>query len=310
MMKSFPEWSQISVSPTLAADLFHMTTKVPPHNDKELYNVALQASVREQIRATSPDGFDWLVEEIRTRLTKKPYCAHITGLRFDKSNLLFVALSSAFGDVVEPYNQPWSQLVRSIQTSTDLLFKNQSVNERLHTDGTDWQKPNDLTCLLCVRPDQHGGGYSHLLDVETFVAELRKSVGTEALNIFYKEPIPWRIADELGGSVFWAPVFAENSLRWSYYTIDRVLQEGLAHLPKQILISITAMERRLKAASGVFELPMEASELLIIHNKRCLHARTPVRDSKSSARLVLRIKVRRPENWSSIKIKKGQAWAY
>jgi hypothetical protein len=286
-----PISSIINVPKSLALDFVRTAKNSTQYSDKSLYCVEVQKQLCQQIRSASPLGFDWLVSEIQDRIFKVPYFSYIKGLQFDRNNLLFVALSSALGNVVEPYNQPWSRLVRSIEPSTDLVFTNRSVNERLHTDGTDWQYPNDLTCLVCLRPDQNGGGISKLMDIETLTAELQANFGRSSLETFHTCSIPWRIADELGGGVTFKPVLSENSMRWSYYTISRAINEGLASLPGEVTNIISLVEDWLNTTSNIFYLPMQTNDLLIVSNNLCLHGRTEVKNSNSSKRLFLRTKI-------------------
>lgn len=296
-MIPFVESAQVSVPLQLAANLLYATKKIPPHDDKTLYDVRLQADVREAIRTASSDGaFDWVIEEIRRRLIRKPYCAYVTGLQFDEHNILLVSITGAFGTVVEPYNQPWTRLVRYIQPSTDRSVSGWGVlNEELHTDGTDWPQPNDLTCLLCVRADQNGGGRSRLLDIDTILDDLDTGFGREAIDILHQEAVPWYIANELGGGVFRRPVYAENSIRWCRYTINIALENKQEFLSESISTSLSALEQVLKEAKGIIDFAMAPGGLLFVNNKRCLHARTTIKNPQYSRRLVLRTKIVCPE---------------
>lgn len=286
-MLPLPASARISAQPRLADALIAMAVTLPAHADRELYAPALQQELAAAFRAAAGPAFDALVGEIRARLAAPPHAAYVTGLQFDATNLLFVAMSSAFGRVVDPYGQSWSRLVRYILPSTDRAIDGVGIlNEALHTDGTDWREPNDLTCLLCVTPDQHGGGRSRLLDAAAVGAVVREHLGAGAAAALEREPVPWRIADELGGGVEWSPVLGARGIRWLRFTID----DGL---PAATAARVDALHELLWEPPTAIDFAMDAGALLIVHNKRCLHGRTSIADPAGSERCMLRTKVLR-----------------
>jgi len=299
----------ISTSTSLARELFRTVAKLKPALDKDLYDPHLQRSIREAIRAQTTDGFDWLVEEIRLRLVEPPYFAYVSGLQFDKANLLLVGLTGAFGDVVDPYNQAWSRLVRYIRPSTDRAVPSLGVlNENLHTDGTDWCCPNDLTCLLCVRQDQNGGGRSQMMDLPSVKLEVETQIGRHAVDVMCDKSTPWRIADELGGGIFRAPVLGAEEIRWLHYTIRSAVDCGLAQLSEDTAQMLQAVNEALAKTSNAIHFLAEPGSLVLINNKRCLHARTAISTPRLSERLVLRTKVQRPN--SVPPAQRPPAWHY
>ncbi|MGH2413103.1 MAG: hypothetical protein ACRDEA_05315, partial [Microcystaceae cyanobacterium] len=252
-----PESAQVHVPPKLATDLLRAAKKLPSYDDDALYDVNLQAAVREQIRTSTGDGFDWLVEEIRSRLSQRPYFAYVTGLQFDDSNLVLVSLAGAFGDAVDLYNQSESRIVRHVVPSKDVVVPDWGViTTVLHTDSPGWPQPNAITGLVCVRPDQNGGGCSRLLDIDTLRVELDRRFGQEVLGILHTEPVPWSIDDELGGGVIRTPVFTANRVRWLGYMINRALEKTQETLPEPVSASLEAMEQFLKEPRGVIEFLM------------------------------------------------------
>lgn len=166
------------------------------------------------------------------------------------------------------------------------------LNERLHTDGTDWPEPNDLTCLFCVRADSDGGGRSRLLPVEAIAslvdgqpAAVRRAVRAE---------LPWAVAEELGGGVVAAPVLSAGGVRWLRFTIGeavrRLTDEGSVPA-RATLAALGVFEAALETAPGVLEFGLLPGDLLLVHNTQCLHARTAVSNPRASDRLLLRTKV-------------------
>ncbi|MBC6478981.1 MAG: TauD/TfdA family dioxygenase [Hormoscilla sp. GM7CHS1pb] len=284
---------QLFATPKLADQLFCATQMIPQYTDAELYNTQLQLNIREKIHAIEPDMFSYLIDEVCKRLSNPPYCAYITGLKFDTYNLLFLSLIGAFGNVVDPYKQPWSRLVYYIRPSTDLKIPGWGVlNEQLHTDGTDWINPNDLTCLLCLKTDQSGGGRTQLLDINTIVYELDRWFGKETIDILSSESLPWLIATELGGGVFRCPILTSKSIRWLPYTNQIALKETQESLSTNLSKAISQIKAVIKNRNNIIDFMMEPNSLLVIDNQRCLHARTPIKHPELSVRLMLRAKVK------------------
>jgi hypothetical protein len=194
-------------------------------------------------------------------------------------------MTCGLGNLVEPYQQDWSRLVRRISPAKDRLVGEYGVlNEKLHTDGTDWPDPNDLTCLLCVRPDGDGGGRSRLLS-EGAIREV-----SEPWADLLADPLPWAIAEELGGGIHWAPVLSDGGVRWLRFTVDEARRRG-ASVSEEVSSKLDEFARALEAARSLIEIDLNAGDLLIIDNRRCLHARSPVAGQDSSQRFLLRVKV-------------------
>jgi hypothetical protein len=308
-MEPLPRAVCIGVGASLANDLYRAVMKLTPYEDKALYDVGLQGRIRESMRLSTPVGFDSLVEEIRIRLIKPPYFAYIYGLRFDEANLLFVGLTSAFGDAIDPYQQSWSRLVRYIRPSTDRSVEGRGVlNENFHTDGTDWPRPNDLTCLLCVRPDQNGGGRSRLMDLPTVISEMERCIGKNTIAVLNDETLPWKVAEELGGGIIRSAILSMGEMRWLHYTIVSAVECGLAQISDTTSNVLRAIDEVLASTPAGIEFLAEPSALIVINNKRCLHARGAIPAPESSERLVLRTKIQRKDAVSAADL--PASWQY
>lgn len=116
-MRALSSAATVAVVDEVADAMYRFVSRLPVLGDKELSAMNLQRQLHADVRNASPSGFDVLAEDIRARLAV-PYVAYVTGLRFDAHNLLFVALSSVLGDVVDPYNRR-SQLVRRLCPARD-----------------------------------------------------------------------------------------------------------------------------------------------------------------------------------------------
>ncbi|QUQ68822.1 hypothetical protein [Kutzneria sp. CA-103260] len=122
-----------------------------------------QAAARQAVVERWP-GFAAFVDEIRAILARPPHFAWIRNIPLVQPTVFFVTLADALGSFVEPYRAAWARTMRELRPATDAAREGYGVlNENLHTDGTDWLRPNDLTCLFSVSPDQNGDGRSLLL---------------------------------------------------------------------------------------------------------------------------------------------------
>jgi hypothetical protein len=277
-----------AVPPDVAIAFRDRAAALPVHADEELRCPDAQCGLRDLIRAAAPVEFDALIADLEICLEKPPYVAYVTGLRFDEANHLFLALGAALGEVVDPYHRPGSELVRRLSPARDRLAQGGTdvLSEALHTDGTDSPEPNDITCLVCVRPDQNGGGRTRLLDAEGIRAHVFPRLDPGTVRILTTEALPWQIADALGGGTVRAPVLADAGLRWLRQGVAAPVPPGVEH-------AIAEFERVLAAATEVVDFAMARDSLVVMNNRRTLHARTAVPDRGRSRRLMLRTKVYR-----------------
>ena len=294
MLAPFPDNGRIHVSSTLAHELLKGAESLPLYDNKEFYSPALQILVRDHVRQTCPDGFDWLVGETKERIAQWPYCVLLGGLLFDEGNRLFVAINRAFGELVaRPYQKPRAQLVHYIQPATDILSaRGGHESERLHTDTADWETPVELISMVCVRADRKGGGRSRVLDVDAVRDEVKSRLGAETLELLETEPVPWQLADYFGGGLRWRTVLTESSICWRRYTIDLALSAEGVKLSDELSASLGAFEDVISATTRTVDFLMREGELLFADNRRTVHARTPIADGVASNRLMIRSWIR------------------
>ncbi len=300
MLAPFPEKNKLHVSQPLASELLRAAERLPLYDNKEFYSTALQKFVHDSIRSSNADGFDELTGSIKQRLSQRPYCALISGLRFDDGNRLFVAINRAFGELVaRPYEKPRAQLVHYIQPQTDLpSTRGGRESERLHTDTADWKTPVELISMICVNADSAGGGRSQILDVDTARTEVNKELGPEKLALLDQQPVPWQLAPYLGGGVTWRPVLTENTMCWRRYTINLALNDEGAALDDEMLHALDEFEQVVTQSEGKVDFLMREGELLFSDNTRTIHARTPLADPSNSNRLMIRSWIRTSMNGS------------
>ncbi|MEU6034136.1 TauD/TfdA family dioxygenase [Actinomadura sp. NPDC047616] len=236
-------------------------------------------------------AFDDLVAEANRRVSRSGFLI-LRGLSPEYASELLVCVSATFGELVEPYRQPWTRVVRHILPRTDRAVDGHVLNEFLHTDGTDWSRPNDYTCLFCVRPDQNGEGRSRLLPLTALLdsppGRLRR-ITEQIVGL----QLPWRVADELGGGLHWAPAITDGGqeIRWLRHAVSQAVAEGTTDLGPATEKLLAEFETELEGCPGVVDTMLEPGDLLIIDNKHCLHARTPISDLATSDRELLRTKV-------------------
>ena len=284
----------LRVRPAQAAQLTHSLAHIVV-DDRELTDPAYQEAVLAEVQEAAGAAFDDLAQEAGKRIADPPWFLIIRGLPASRATPLLVAVSATLGRLVEPYRQPWSRVVRHILPSRDRTVDGRVLNEFLHTDGTDWTRPNDYTCLFCVRPDQSRDGESLLLDVATLLDEMTAEPAAGVVRRLASQAVPWRIAEELGGGIHWeCPIdLAGPRIRWLRYTVMLSEEEGLASLPADIADDLLAFEQTVGNCRGVARMRLQAGDLLVLDNGRSLHARTAIRDPAGSARELLRTKVMR-----------------
>ena len=294
MLAPFPDAGRIDTPPALAYELLKAAEALPLYDNKEFYSPALQAFVHHHVREACRSGFDWLIDVIKERAARRPYCALVQGLRFDEGNRLFVAVNRALGELVAPpYEKPRAQLVHYIQPATDIRSsRGGRESERLHTDTADWKTPVEFISMVCVRADRTGGGRSRVLDVDAVRDEVTSRLGVEALERLETEPVPWQLAAYCGGGVEWRTVLTESSICWRRYTIDRALDAKAAKLPGDMLSRLDAFEEIVNSSARTVDFLMREGELLVMDNVRAIHARTPITGGDSSDRLMIRSWIR------------------
>lgn len=295
MPAPLPDTARLIVPPQWASQLIEAAQQLPFYINQEFYNMALQAFVHDRIRESCREGFDWLVDQIKTRVQRRPYCVLVTGLQFDEGNRLFVGINRAFGDLVaRPYEKPRAQLVHYIQPVTDLRASlgSQYESEKLHTDTADWEPPVELISMICVRPDRDGGGRSRVLDVDTLREEVQNRLGKKTLRLLETEPVPWQLAPYRGGGLKWRTVLSKDRMCWRRYTVKTAVNSSDPELSAEMSAALDAFEDVVAAVPGTLEFLMGESDLLFMDNHRTIHARTPIASGKASDRLMIRSWIR------------------
>jgi hypothetical protein len=257
-----------------------------PYNDPRNRTAA-----RETMLKVWP-GLADLARRIDELLDLPPYAVMLRNVPVEAPETFFVALTGSLGRITEPYRQSWSRTVHHIRPQTDVPVAGRGVlNQYLHTDGTHWPRRNDLTCLLCLGADQNDGGRTRLLAYDRLVDEL-KNERPAILKTLSTTSVPWQLDKNLGGAIEYAPVFADGGFRWLKYTIDQAVEAGAAISP-EAADAVRKLEPFVESCPGVYEFALRPGDLIIVNNRRCMHARTPIPEPATSHRHLARIKVER-----------------
>jgi Taurine catabolism dioxygenase TauD, TfdA family len=260
-------------------------------DENALREVPRQREFLAAVREGAASALDDLMAEIWLSLASEPRFALVRSLPVEHAAGILVALSAGLGSIVEPYNQSWSRVIRHIIPAADKAGGGRTLNEYLHTDGTDWAQPNDYTCLFCIRPDKNGGGRSRLFDVADVMNGVAEAGMIQSLT---EQSVPWRLADELGGGVHWAPILQHDSdpaIRWLRYTVAKSWQDGLVSKDFRLDSLMDWFEKLLEASDASYDFALSPGDLLFVDNSRCLHARSEISDPARSGRELLRTKV-------------------
>ncbi|HYG78915.1 MAG TPA: TauD/TfdA family dioxygenase [Pyrinomonadaceae bacterium] len=295
MLAPFPDSARIVAPAALARELFDGAERLQLYDNQEFYSPALQEQVWRDVRAASPEGFDWLVGSIRERIARWPYCVLVSGLRFDEGNRVFVAVNRSFGEMVAlPYKKPRAQLVHYIQPATDIHSpRGGRESERLHTDAANWVVPIEMISMVCVRPDRQGGGRSRALDVDTVRDEIEKQLGAEALERLETEPVPWRMSPLCGGGLRWRTVLTKSGrMCWRRDVINLALELDGVRLSGEMLALLDDFERVITQTTRTIDFLLAEGEMLFSDNTRTIHSRTPIANADASNRLMIRSWIR------------------
>lgn len=279
------------LAPSELTDRLSATNAAIAHRtDASLRDVTVQSDVLAEYRVDAGERFDELIERLRVMVARPPHFAILRRLP-PAHPLLLVAVGRALGVCAEPYRQPWSVVVRHIEACKEApRGSNANLNENLHTDGTDWPVPNNLTLLMCARPDQLGGGNSLLLDRASVEDAIQEDAGTAALRLLLDRDVPWKLADTLGGRIHHEPVLGPNRMRWLRHTVLTAVQAG-AELDAALRAAVDALQVAVQRPGRAHETALAPGDILVVDNTRCLHGRTAITTGERSERLLFRVKV-------------------
>jgi hypothetical protein len=229
-----------------------------------------------------------LILQASHRIHRPPWVAVIQGLPLEDPAGTLMVVSEGLGTPLKP---PGGRDVQTLSPAHDAAPDDVPLNECMHTDGTDQVHPNDYTCLFAIAADQHGGGRSQVLDVQTV---LKAGPIQPLRDQLFAVALPWAIGNQAGGGVLESPVLVgpeDPAIRWMSYTVRRSETLGYRLTEAQSLL-VDEFDAALRSLPPTIDCLLAPGDLLILNNRRCLHRRTPVNRAGTSRRLMLRTKLR------------------
>jgi hypothetical protein len=284
---SLPEIAEFQIADGLAHALFELAERLPDYEYSELcQNKAHQAELVEKASLSCPDLYQAAVQKLGEALNQRPYFVRIRGLKLDSRGLSLVLLSVGLGSLVRAAGQ------EDIPIHNEPEGVRKSVNHPFsfyHTDNSNSDRPNDFTALACVLPDQNGGGESLILDVDTIVEGLESQA---SLFAAIQEDFPWLIATEDDTVTHYHPILDENKyLRWSRENIFAAARLGGGKLSSEQRQAVLAFENFIAENTNYYQFMLEPHDIVIINNRKSVHARTHIENEMQSQRKLLRTKM-------------------
>lgn len=230
-----------------------------------------------------------IVAFVRSTIARAPYAAILRGLPIDITPLLLLDLSYQLGEVTTGSLVTDALVLRELRPITDVRFGQRAYVEHAHTDGTSQERPNDITVLGCVAPDQHGGGANYLISVDYF----REQLSTEVSDCISDVDFPWGIETESGSSIHYAKILdtKSNTIRWHRDCLDqsRRMRPGIINRDSSTAIDRLANEVDTMDPSLIVFL--EKGDVIFFDNRKCLHGRSSIPFPELSRRVFYRTKL-------------------
>lgn len=316
-----PDDCVLRVAPATATRWLEAARSIPANEARRFYEPSVQQRLRDLVRAAAPEELDALIAGVDALLLSPPHLVVVRGLRWDAADHLCVALNAAFGTLVAgTYQPPRSQIVHRLQVQTELAGDKGAMRgaEVFHSDCASFSEPADLLTMVCVRPDDSGGGSTRVVTSAQVRALIRARGGDEMLAWFERTALPWRIRDpgdarrylgnadriraqlgwrhfdERGEGVAMRPVLDGDRVLWSRYLIEQGFLLLERQLDAETARALDFLTEALEAPDEQYDCPLQADDFMISDNLRTLHTRTPLgHDYAQSSRLMLRCWVRR-----------------
>jgi hypothetical protein len=254
-------------------------------SDHALRERSAQLSFRRLVAERLDDQWMELLRALQQSLDYPPHVALVHNESDMPSEALLAALATSLGLLADPYRQEWSRVLQPIRRRAD----GSTTDARWHTDSPGWPRPNDIACLLCVRPAENGGA-TQVLPWPVIRTVL--GVQPALLDRMCTYQVPWVLDAELGADVR-EPVITENGIRYMREAFER----SATHHPQDAASVIALHEAAcdlLDAATDFYTMRLAAGEVLIFDNRRCLHRRGPIDPDDGRNRTLIRARVQQP----------------
>lgn len=168
-------------------------------------------------------------------------------------------------------------------------FSELAMEAPYHSDSSFSENPEDYVALLMVHKADTGGD-SLVFSVEKILSELAKTPeGRRCIEALSTHALPFKVPEAFlgaGSPVVWKKIFEGDNIRYRFDCI----KAGLKSYPEvsaEVLWALNYFEIFLKTSQEPTQLTLEAGDILVVDNKKFLHARTGFSDLK---RLALRVR--------------------
>jgi hypothetical protein len=285
----------LEIEPDVASKAEHAARRLPVFSDEELCQpeaqLVLAAGLAERNR-----GWAALIAALCLRFDRDGI-AVVRGVRFDAENRLLVGLLASLGRVAGDGN-PGGRAV------FDLFTKERPAGKPdfelfFHTGSYFRARPHEVLALLCVQPGAEGGGSSRLARLDVVLERMRRDGQAAAIDVL-RRPALFKRPRRFGGGYLEAPILSEvgEGPGWLQVRFERRrVMGGAAHRTDgdpDLVAAVTAFELAATRPGSYLEYSLKADELLIVDNRRVLHARGEVPGGRAAGRHLKRVKAYRP----------------
>ena len=166
------------------------------------------------------------------------------------------------------------------ETGEELLAISHSDKEfSLHNDGAFESKMPGYFGLYVVHADQFGGGINILVSSDRIIENL----SDQAFKILSKNNFKIRVPTEFRKEVYYIEsslIDANHYLRYRHDIIDR------SFCSQEELEALTELELQLSLPQNMLKVSLNKGQILLLDNRRFLHARTKIKDPKRHLRRI------------------------
>jgi hypothetical protein len=290
------ESAVLGVSAEVASKAEASAALLPIYTDEQLGLEANQYQLAAGLAGRNP-GWTAFLASLASRFDRDGLVL-VRGLAFDPENRLLVGLLAGLGRVSGDGN-PRGLVVFDLFTKERLPDK-PDFELFFHTGSYFRPRPHEVLALLCVQPGGEGGGISKLARLDSVLTEMERRSGQSAAIETLQRPACFKRPKRFGGGFLELPILsplADGTGRLMVRFERRRVIAGAAGRPggdPELLAAVEAFEQAATASGIAIEHRLAANELLIVDNRRVLHARGEVPGGRSAGRHLKRVKAYRP----------------
>lgn len=167
----------------------------------------------------------------------------------------------------------WDVKVGGQTGSEKLAISHNDSEFLLHTDGAFEEQTPGFFGLYVVRADRCGGGESVIVNAEKVIENLSDTSFKLLCKTKFRLRVPLEFHKE--ADYIYETLIDENlSLRYRHDIIDRE-----ACTPEQ-LTALAELELQLALPQNMLKLNLKDQQIMLLDNRRYLHARTKIKDKK------------------------------